>query len=316
MTAVAHDIERRAAASTDRTRLGWGYALVSAASFGMSGSLGKGLLEAGWSAAAAVCARILIAAAVLIVPTVRALRTRPSLLRREAPLIVAYGLIAVAGCQLVYFNAVRHLPVATALLIEFMSPIAIIAWLWVRRGHRPDRRILTGAVVAVVGLLLALDVFASGGLDVVGIGWALGAMTGAAAYYLLSERESELPPLALAGGGLLVGGVALALCGVLGILPFHATTHAVQFAHRSVSWWIPLLGLGVVTAAIAYVSGIAATRLLGSRLASFAALGEVLCSMGYAAWLLGERPEPVQLVGAALVLAGVVLVKLGEDATA
>ncbi|HMU36928.1 MAG TPA: EamA family transporter, partial [Marmoricola sp.] len=70
--------------------------------------------------------------------------------------------------------------------------------------------------------------------------------------------------------------------------------------------------LCLVTAAIAYVAGIVASRLLGARVASFVALTEVLFAIAWAWFLVGEATRPVQLVGAALVLGGVVVVKLGE----
>jgi drug/metabolite transporter (DMT)-like permease len=60
------------------------------------------------------------------------------------------------------------------------------------------------------------------------------------------------------------------------------------------------------------VTGIAASRRLGSRLASFVALLEVLFALVFAWLLLDELPGPVQFAGATVVLAGVVLVKLGE----
>ncbi len=73
--------------------------------------------------------------------------------------------------------------------------------------------------------------------------------------------------------------------------------------------------LGVVAAAVPYTSGIAAGRRLGSRLASFVALTEVLAAIVFAWLLLGELPRSVQLVGGLLILAGVVFVKLGEKDT-
>ena len=52
--------------------------------------------------------------------------------------------------------------------------------------------------------------------------------------------------------------------------------------------------------------------LLGSRLSSFVGLSEVLFAVA-AAWLaLGQQPGAVQLVGGIVVLAGIVLVRLGE----
>ena len=94
------------------------------------------------------------------------------------------------------------------------------------------------------------------------------------------------------------------------------STASVTLRRHAVAWWVPILLLGVVTAAVAYVSGIAAIRRLGSRLASFVALAEVVFGVLWAWVLLDELPRPVQLLGGVLILAGVVAVKLGERATA
>jgi drug/metabolite transporter (DMT)-like permease len=107
MALVAHDtpvLDR----SGGRVASGLGLALLSATSFGLSGSLARGLMEAGWSSAAAVAVRILLAAAVLVPVAAIQLRGRWSLLRGNLPLITAYGLIAVAGTQLAFFNAVAQ----------------------------------------------------------------------------------------------------------------------------------------------------------------------------------------------------------------
>ena len=59
-----------------------------------------------------------------------------------------------------------------------------------------------------------------------------------------------------------------------------------------------------------------ASRALGSRVASFVALLEVLFALVFAWVALDELPVAIQFVGGAAVLAGVVLVKLGERSTA
>jgi drug/metabolite transporter (DMT)-like permease len=82
----------------------------------------------------------------------------------------------------------------------------------------------------------------------------------------------------------------------------------------AVPWWVVVAVLGVVTAGFAYVWGIAGTRGLGARLASFVALSEVLAALVFAWLLLGEVPRGVQLLGGVLVLAGVVAVRRGEPA--
>jgi drug/metabolite transporter (DMT)-like permease len=297
---------------------GLGFAVLSALSFGLSGAFAKGLLEAGWTAGAAVTARISVAALVLLVPAVLALRGRWQLLAGNLPVVTAYGLVAVAGCQLAYFNAVDHMRVGVALLIEYTAPVLVVCWLWLRHGQRPGRLTLSGAVVAAVGLVLVLDLVSGAELSPTGVLWAFGATIGAAVYFIISANEDNgLPPIVLAAGGLVLGSVALLLAGALGVVPLRATTGDATYpgltdGGLTVPWWVPVVALGLVTAAVAYVTGIAASRRLGSRLASFVALLEVLFAL-LAAWLLlGELPRSVQFLGGALILAGVVVVKLGE----
>lgn len=53
-----------------------------------------------------------------------------------------------------------------------------------------------------------------------------------------------------------------------GVLPLAVTTDPVVYQGVTVPWWLPIAILGTVTAALAYVAGIAATRLPGSRAAA------------------------------------------------
>ena len=68
----------------------------------------------------------------------------------------------------------------------------------------------------------------------------------------------------------------------------------------------------MVAAAFAYASGVSATRRLGSKIASFVGLTEVLFSLLFSWLLLDELPLPVQLLGGAFVVAGVVAVRYDE----
>lgn len=319
MATVADDARGVALPSAPRSRLasGLGFAVVSALSFGLSGSLARGLLDTGWSPGAAVTVRVAIAALVVAPLGLTSLRGRWELLRRNVGLICVYGLLAVAAAQFCYFSAVGYMQVGPALLIEYTAPAAVVCWLWLRHGQRPGVVTLLGAGLAALGLVLVLDLLSGADVSVVGILWALGAMVGAATYFVISADEGNgLPPMTLAAGGLVVGALALGGLGLVGVLPMSASTAPTTYAGHTVSWWVPLLVLGVVTAGVSYTTGIAASRRLGSRLASFVALLEVLAAI-VAAWvLLGELPRVVQLVGGVLVLAGVVIVKLGERTTA
>lgn len=305
-------------ARAERFGAGLLLAVVSAVSFSLSGSIASSLFEIGWTPGAVVLLRVALAAFVLAPFGLRSLlrhgRTTPGAWRRELPTIVVYGMLAVAASQFCYFSAVQHMEVGPAILIEYTSPAAVVAWLWLRHGQRPAPITVAGAAVAALGLVLVLDLIGGGvGLSVAGVLWALGAMVGAAVYFVLNaEGGVDLPPIALAWLGLVVGAAVLGVLGLTHLMPLHAATGTVRLAQSDVPWWVAVLVLGVVTAALAYAAGIAAGRLLGARLASFVALLEVVSSVLFAWLLLDELPGVVQVVGGLFILAGVVAVKIGE----
>lgn len=292
---------------------GLGLAVLSAATFGTSGAFAASLLEVGWTPGAAVTARVVTAAFVLAVPALVALRRHRHLLRRGTRTVTVYGLVAVAGCQLAFFNAVEHLSVAVALLLEYSGALLVVAWLWLRRGQRPRPLTLAGAGVAVAGLALVLDLAGNRQVDAVGVLWGIAAAVGLAVYFVLSAgTDDALPPIVVAWGGLAVGGVALLAAGAVGVLPIQAPRTDVTLLDLQMSWLVPVLGLSLVAAVVAYVAGIAAARLLGAKVASFVGLIEVLFAVLFAWLLLGQVLTTVQLVGGALVVAGIALVRLDE----
>lgn len=288
-------------------------AVISSAAFGTSGALAKGLLAAGWTPAAAVTWRVAIGAVILAVPALLAMRGRWQLLRTGWPTVVLFGVIAVASCQLAYFLAVERLEVAIALLLEYCGVILVVGWLWIRHGQRPQPLTIVGTAIAVAGLVLVLDVFGAVQIDPIGVMWGLLAAAGLATYFVVSADDSHgLPPIALAAGGLVTGTVVLLLAGAIGVVPLEWNTADVILAGMNVPWWLDVGLLGVVAAALAYLTGVAGTRRLGPKLASFVGLSEVLFAVLWAWLLLSELPTGLQLAGGLLILAGVAVVRLDE----
>src|SRR3954471_9226071 len=192
--------------------VGLALAVASAASFGLSGSLARGLLDAGWSAGAVVLARLAIGALVVAPLAARALRGRWGALRENAWFLLAFGAVPVAGAQFAYFSAVQRMDVGPALLIEYTAPAAVVVWLWLREGERPGPLTVAGAGLAAVGLVLVLDLVSGADLAPVGLLFALVAMGCAASYFVLAAKPRRgLPPVALAGAGLTTGALILAV---------------------------------------------------------------------------------------------------------
>jgi drug/metabolite transporter (DMT)-like permease len=316
------------ASSSPRSWGGLAIATVSAATFGTSGTLGTSLLDAGWSPATAVLARIAVAALMLTVPAVLALRGRWGQLWRSWRMLIAYGLIGVVACQVCYFNAIEHMPVGIALLIEYTGSILVVGWLWLRHGQRPRRLTLLGGAAAISGLALMVAVgggSAAGGISLAGLSWALMAAVSMAVYFMLSAgpvrpasgqapaaRES-LPPIAMAWAAMCVGAAFLAAALAAGALPFHASASDVTLLRHQVPAWLPIVGIALLSTATGYSTGIMAARRLGPKLASFIGMAEILFAVIYAWILLGQLPSATQFGGGALILAGVALVRIDES---
>ena len=291
------------------------FAVTAALAFGVGGPFVRPLLEAGWSSSAAVLARCAGTLVVLLVPALLLLRGRWGVLRRNWRTVLAYGAFAVVGTQLLYYSAITRMPVGAALLIEYLAPVLLVGWTWLRTRRRPGARVLAGSVLAIAGLLLVVDL-GGGGVDPVGPILALIAAVGVAIYYVINARlDPELHPIVLLAAAMLVGCVLLLLLAAVGITPLTFAFGDVVLAGLVAPWWLSAGVVVLISTSTAYLLGIAGGARLGSRVASFVGLFEVLFAV-LAAWtLLGDLPAPIQLAGGVLILAGVVLVKLQREAS-
>jgi len=306
---------RAAAPARAGTDLGLLAALASAAFFASSGPAAKSLLATGWTPGSVVAVRVGLAGLVLLPFGLYAARSRLAVLRRTRWWLLAYGVFAVAGCQVAYFSAVQRMPIAVALLIEYLGVVLVVLWMWLVHGHRPTRATLVGMVLAVAGLVLVLDLVGAGDLrlDPVGVLWGLLAAVGLAVYFVVAGHvDHDLPAVTLASIGMLVGAVILGGVLALGVLPAGVATEPVVLGGRQWPWWVPVLEVSLVAAAAAYLLGAVGARRLGSTVASFVGLTEVVFAVLLAWLLLGELPGPLQLLGGLLILAGVAVVKAGE----
>ena len=293
---------------------GLALAVLSAATFSTSGTFASALYGAGWSPGTAVLARIGAAAVILTVPAVIQLRGRWSLLRQNTRSVAAYSLLAIAAPQLCFFNAVARIPVGIALLLEYLGVVLVVGWLWLRHGQRPRRLTVAGGAVAIAGLAMVLDLAGPGGINPVGVVWALLGAVGLASFFLLSAggEQAPLPPIVMAWAGMCVATAGLAVVGWTGLLPMTARTCNFHVLGHRMSWIVPVLGLSLLAAVVAYVAGIGGARRLGAKLASFVSLSEVLFAILFAWLLLGQLPSAVQFLGGAFILSGVVMVRLDE----
>lgn len=270
-------------------------------------------MEAGWSAGAATTARITLAALTLLAPTVILLRGKWGLVKRAWVQILLFGVLAVAGCQLAFFLAVQYIPPSLALLIEFMGPVLLMLWMWASTRIPPSFVTILGALLAIGGLIAISGVVVGGALHPLGIFFALIAAVGNAAYYATGARSDHgIPPIPFVGLGLIVASVVLIVFDVTGVLPFAVTKQPVTLAGIDAPAWVAVAGMVLISTVLSYVLGVGASRILGATMASFTGYSEPMFGIVWTIVLLAVVPTGSQWLGGALIIAGVVTVKIGE----
>ncbi|MGH2357113.1 MAG: DMT family transporter [Candidatus Limnocylindria bacterium] len=287
--------------------------VVAAICFGTLGPLSRFAEDAGvealtlvtWRAglgAAAVAAVIAVGSAMGAVRTVSLSRLP---LRERWILVMAAG--ANTLLNLSVFAAFGRVSIALALLVFYTYPavVAVASVLWF--GERMDG--LRWAALFVSGAGLVLVLAGAGGvgeLDPVGIGLSFAAGLAQVAYVLAARHGFVHVPGAQAAAMTMSGAVLLyvaiaAVAGGLGALG--------QPLASSAALW-PVLAAGTVGAGVPTVCYITGIRLLGAPRAAIVATLEPVVGVGFAAWLLGEQPAAVQLLGAALILGAAVLLQV------
>jgi drug/metabolite transporter (DMT)-like permease len=307
-------VVRRRAAPAERPALGYVQVLAGAALFGLGASVSKVVLTAGVEPSRLTALRCTGAALGLLVVL---LVTRPSGLRiawRDLPLLIAIGLSGAAFIQWLYFIALERLPVGIALLLEFTAPLMIAL-----HSRVVLRQAVSGVVwwalgLALGGLALVAHVWGGGGLDPIGAAAALGAAVCLAAFYLLSKRAlRQHDPVALSFWMFAIAAVFWALVQPWWRLDPSSLTQPASLLGSlgtvSVPVWVPLVWLVLLGTLLPYALEIASLHHLSPTTTGIAGMSEPVLAAAIAWLWLGQALAPIQLVGAAFVLAGIVLVQ-------
>ncbi|GAA5077108.1 drug/metabolite transporter (DMT)-like permease [Thermocatellispora tengchongensis] len=296
-------------------RAGLVIAITSAWCFAFSGPMAKFLGAAGLAPLEAVWVRM-GGAGVLLVAVLALVRPRALRIPRSRLLFVAaYAVVAVAGVQALFFQAITRLPVGVTLLIEYTSPVLVVLWVRFVRRVRLPRSAFIGALIAVVGLAIVVEVWQGLTLDALGLLLAVAAAACCAGYFLLSDAfGAEMDPLGLIAWGLLGAAVVLAPLSRPWAIDWQAFAGTATAGGHTLPVLAAALWLIVVATVIAYVTGVTAVRRLSAAVGATVASIEVIAGAVIAWVLLGEALGPYQIVGGLIVIAGALLAQTATAA--
>jgi drug/metabolite transporter (DMT)-like permease len=223
------------------------------------------------------------------------------------PVLAGFG-ACVAAVNLAYYVAIDHLPVGVAVALQYTGPAILLAvtTLLIRDvASQPGRLAWAAAGLTLAGAALVSRALEGlGGLDLPGLAAGLASAVLFAAYLLAAElagRRGAEPATTLLWGFL----VAVALWAVA--VPWWSWPVA-ALADPGVA--AAVLGVGLVGTLLPFALAVGAVRVISAATAGIAATAEPVFAAAFAWLLLGQRLDPAQLAGAALVVAGVVLAQL------
>jgi drug/metabolite transporter (DMT)-like permease len=285
--------------------------VVGGALFAVNGTVSKLILQAGVDAphltvlrasGASVGLLILVVARGPGAAGLRALRVT----RRELPLLVTYGLVGFLVVPMLYFIAIKRLPVGIGLLFEYTAPLLVALWARFGQRQRVKPRLWLGLTLSLVGLAAVAQIWQTGpdSLDPVGVAAGFGAAALLAVYYLLgphfvAKREATVVTCWSFGIAALAGMAIWPWWG----FPFHV----LRTSSHGIPVWVLAIYLVVCGSIIAYSLNIAALRHLPPTSVGIIGMIEPVLASAVAWLALGEALNLAQLLGGALILVGVAL---------
>jgi len=229
-----------------------------------------------------------------------ALRFDLRIRRSDLPLFAFFGVIGLAGVSLIYYEAIKRIPVGVALVIEYTGPVLLLIYAQLR-GRAVGRRLWIAAALAVLGCFFAAGAYDARLRELNALGLALAAMDAFifALYFALGERLGKT----YGTPTLLVWGFGFALVGWSVVRP----PWLLPWTETSTDGYVQIAAVVVVATVIPFALTLAAVRLIPAARVGLASTFEPVVA-AVAAWIaLGEHLDPLQIAGGVVVLVGIAI---------
>jgi drug/metabolite transporter (DMT)-like permease len=281
--------------SQPQIRIGWALAIFATISFSMAPPLVRFAIVDGFDPTTLLLLRMLIASTMLGL-TLAAMDWRKLQMPRHGVASSALvGAINAAG-MMIFFTALGLLEASLASMILALSPPIVLSLLALR-GERLTQRHLVRLALALVGVYLLVG--PTGEVNWLGAGLALLATLLFSLQMALTQWTLvSYPTRTVAFYVTLSMTVCVAVWWLLRGAPWSAP---------SVSGWIVVIVLAVVSTYIARLTFFAAIGRIGGAQVSLLGPLETLLSVIWSILFLHERLAPAQFVGGALILASALL---------
>jgi len=285
--------------------VGYSLVLLSALLFAVGGNVVKALFKLGYSPLVLAQLRIWSAFLGLFLSL---LVIRPSLLRvdrRELPALVIFGAVGLAGVQLSYYLTIARINIAVALLVQYLGLVGVTVFERYHRRQPVGARVWAALAMVLIGAFFAVGAYQPTLFRINLPGVMLGLVSaGFFAFYILRAstlaRRLDTWTVLLYGFG--AGSVLWAV--------FDAVSGTALPADLRV--WAVMALLGLVGTLLAHGLFVMALRSIRPSVAGIIATAEPVFAGLIAYLVLGDRLQPLQIFGAAVIVAGIIAVQVGN----
>jgi drug/metabolite transporter (DMT)-like permease len=294
-----------------RPALGYVMVLTAATLWAVNGAVSKVILTSGGLSSERLT-EVRATGAFLVLFGALLVLNRSSLrvAARELPFLVLFGVGGLAFVAWFYFVAIERLEIGVALLIQYVAPVLVA--LYARYVlHQPVRpRIWAALALSILGLSLLLQLWQGMKLDGIGVLASVGAALTFALYILLADHGLRTRTTSsLLAYGFLFAAIFWAVVQPWTSFPWGLLDDSVSLLGRLGSIELPvwlLVGWMVVLGTIVpFGLLVASLRHITPTRAGILAMFEPVAGTIVAYAWLREELEPVQLLGAAVVLCGI-----------
>lgn len=277
--------------------------ILSGMSFGILGAVGKSLFALGMTPGELLSLRFSLAALVLWPVLWIAYPGRWRLPGSQIGYCAALGIGGYALFSSCFFMALEGLSASLAVLLLYTYPVIVLAVAWIAWGERVPARKVAAVPLTLLGLvLLVWGEFWVNRLGALFLG--VGSAVFYSVYILVSSRVlKRVAPLISVTYILSFAGLALSA--------LHLRDGARVLVLLEVGWWqvLAMVLVGTVGAMSLFLAGL---QKLKPWEVSLLSMAEPLTGVLIAMVVLGERLSPLQWLGAAGVLGGMVWVSMPQ----
>lgn len=251
--------------------------------------------------------RLLIASGVFLILLAVMARTRPT--RRDWLHLAGLGFYGQFLYQLFFLNGMSRTSVANASLIIGLVPMVVALSNAAMGLERLSRAYWFGIAISIVGMYFVVGLDAGmSGTSLVGDALTFGAVLAWSAYTVAAK------PLLARHSPIVVTGWSMAL-GTLFYLPYALPAmREVDWGQVSVGAWIGTTLSAVLALNLSYILWNTAVQRIGSSQTAIYSNLIPVAAVGTAAVWLGEPVDRWKAIGAALIVAGLVVATRGGHA--